>query len=115
MGPPFPFTMGASDLELRYDIDMMSKIRPEKIQSPSESFSLPSTMIEQNASDAARRLLVETALNPLKLIEQGSGKDLGIFGRGVVIGLLVYGLPTLAMCGLGVYTAVGRILDYLVI
>lgn len=72
---------------MRYDTNMMSRPAPEFIRD-----------VDKSLANVYRQELV-----PVKAFKQHSGWDIGFFDRGVLIGAVTIGMPTLCLLSYGGY------------
>ncbi|KAF0323019.1 putative aldehyde dehydrogenase [Colletotrichum asianum] len=114
VGPARPVSAASpSSIELRYEIQMMTRPRPEFVCSLTgekfEDIALARSAHDRTSGlrkEDAYRSLREDALRSLRPIGQGSGSSIGFFDQGIITGMLAFALPALAMLGYGGFKTV---------
>ena len=89
------------NLELRYDVEIMSKPQPEKAGEYSRDFTAAQTVLLNPDDKAKIQELRRKAIAPLDPVRQASGTAIGFFDKGALLGFVVYIIPSLCLLGYG--------------
>ncbi|PYH68360.1 uncharacterized protein BO88DRAFT_454647 [Aspergillus vadensis CBS 113365] len=97
VGPALPHRQDGLSLRLRYTKEMMSKPRPELIESI-ESFGFELKDFT-NPTSSKLQAFRERESQPLRETGQGPGTAIGFFEQGIIVGALFIVLPVISLVG----------------